>query len=92
MANLRFVEINTPKQAELQRHKLKSVWSNETQLTQRILIRCFELLQQIADTIQPRRTRPPSEWNKFFAKAIRRGLTPKQAGQEWRNRKVAKIA
>jgi hypothetical protein len=38
----------TAKQAERERRKLKSVWSKESQLTQRVLIQCLVLLETIA--------------------------------------------
>ena len=61
---------------------LPSIWSQETLLTQRLLIYIAELLEEKA-----RPKRKPSEWQRFFAQRVKAGLTAKQAAEEWRSRR-----
>lgn len=84
-----FSEVETAKQAESARGKLKSFWSAETQLSQRILIRCLELLEEIAANSRKRRTRKATEWPAFLGKRMRAGLTSTQAAAEWSKHKKA---
>jgi hypothetical protein len=49
--------ITSAKHAQKESMKLKTIWSNETRLTQRILIYVAELLEQIAH--KPHRAKTP---------------------------------
>jgi hypothetical protein len=86
--------VKTAQQAERARKKLYGCWSKETQLSQRILIRCMELLENIEANTRPRRKLKQyklSAWNVFFGNAIQKGMTPSEAAQAWKRerRKLA---
>jgi hypothetical protein len=48
----RRLNLITTAQAERARQKLKSVWSEESRLSQKVLIRCMDLLEQIAANLK----------------------------------------
>lgn len=73
--------ITSARQAMKESKALKTIWSKETLLTQRILIYIAELLE----AKQRRPKRKPSAWQKHVAKALRAGKTIKQAAAEWRD-------
>lgn len=73
--------ITSAKQANEESMALKSVWSQESFLTQRILIYIASLLEK--RTAQ----RKPTTWQKYLGKALKAGKTIQQAGAEWRARK-----
>ena len=75
--------IKSSKDALRKSTNLKNVWSGETVLSQRILIYCAELLEQIA----AKKKRPRSKWQSFLSAQMRQGVSIKQAAVNWRNRK-----
>lgn len=84
----RLTLIKTASEAERERKRLKSVWSSETQLSQRILIRCMDLLQKIAEnTGRKRKPRRASAYQKFIGEQMRRGLTAGAAAGLWREQR-----
>lgn len=57
------------------------------------LVNIESLLLQLVELQQPRRPkRKPTEWQRFFARGMKAGKTPKQIGAEWRVRKVKRIS
>jgi len=68
---------------------LKSVWSKESLLNTRMLLRACERLEEIAASLRriPRKYRP-SPYNKFFSAGMKRGQTPRQIADEWRMKKA----
>lgn len=82
--------ITSAKQASKESKALKSVWSADSYLTQRILIYCAELLEQIVR--KPRKRRPLTAWPKFVQDELKRGGTIRDAARNWRAKKLGKIA
>lgn len=76
------VEIRSSAQALRESKNLKSVWSYESRLTQRILIYVAELLERQS---KPKR-RSPSKWQLYAARAVKDGKTLQQAATEWKQR------
>jgi len=74
--------IKSARQALKESRALKSIWSNESRLTQRILIYVAELLEQ---QTKPKKRRV-SNWQRFAANAVREGKTLSQAAAEWHQR------
>ncbi len=77
-------QIRSSKQALRESMALNRIWSNETYLTQRILIYCAELLEQIAK----RKARKQTAWQKFLSREMKRGKTVKEAAALWKERKT----
>ena len=82
--NIKRLVIKDAKQALKESKALKSIWSEETLLTQRVLIYIAELLEQIAK--KKKKKRKPNEWNLYAAKAMHEGKTMKQAAKEYKER------
>jgi hypothetical protein len=74
------VDIRSAEQALRESKRLKSYWSVESRLTQRILIYVAELLERQA---RPKRRNVATRWQRFAAKAVKDGKTLKQAAAEW---------
>lgn len=79
--------IRTAQDAERERRKLKSIWSRESQLSQQVLIRCMDLLEEIAANTRRRTKGRPTAWSKFLGEQMRQGLTPTQASKLWQAQK-----
>ena len=77
------VDIHTAAQALRESKHLKSYWSAESRLTQRILIYVAELLERQA---RPKKRRPSSEWQLYAARAVKDGKTLRQAADAWKKR------
>lgn len=77
------VEIRSADQALRESKHLKSRWSDESRLTQRILIYVASLLERQA---KPKKRGIVSKWQMFAAKAVKEGKTLKQAADEWKKR------
>lgn len=75
------VDIRSAEQALRESKRLKSIWSYESRLTQRILIYVAALLERQA---RPTKRRIVSRWQQFAAKAVKDGKTLKQAAAEWK--------
>ena len=82
--------IKTAAEAERERKRLKSIWSAETQLSQRVLIRCMDLLEEIAQNTGRRRR--PTVYQKFVGTYLKEGATIKEAAAAWRKQKEKKSA
>jgi hypothetical protein len=82
--NSYYRRISSSKQAKKECSALKSVWSRESYLTQRVLIYCAELLEQIAAG-KKRKKGKKSTWAIFLGKQMRDGKSVKDAASLWRN-------
>lgn len=77
--------IRSSKQALEESFNIPRIWSEESRLSQRILIYAVELLEDIRRNI----IRPPrkkSEWQKLVAKTLKGGGTMRQAAEKWGRR------
>lgn len=85
----KFTKITSAKKALKESIALESVWSNETRLTQRILIYAVELLEQIVDSNKRPKKKPRkvTPWNLHVAKILRAGGTIKEAAEQWKKKK-----
>ena len=84
---MKTLKLVTASEAEKERRKLKSYWSKETQISQRVLIRCLDLLEQIEQNTRRRsrkRRKPMTPRQKFVSAKLRRGLSLKQISELWR--------
>ena len=77
-----FTEIRSAKQALKESKALKSVWSAESWLTQRVLIYIAGLLEQ---NQKPKQRRKPSKWQQHVAAYLRAGKTINQAADDWKS-------
>ena len=75
--------IKSAAQAEAERRQLQSYWSEESQLTQRILIYIAELLEKLVTKNQPRK---PTTYQKHVAKILRDGGTMRDAARLWKEK------
>lgn len=74
------VEIKSAAHAMRESKKLKSSWSYETRLSQRILIYIAEILERE----RPKKRKIViSRWMRFSGQAIAQGKTMKEAASEW---------
>ena len=84
----------TAKKADKKQHSLKSHWSDESELTQSIIIAILErlerskaLLYQIGKQLVlikkslRKSKRPPTEFQRFFGKKMKEGLAPREIGK-----------
>ena len=46
-----------------------------------------EMMKLMRATNGRKKKRPPTEWQRFFAKRMKQGKSPKTIGAEWRSRK-----
>ena len=83
---MREITITNSKQALRESKALKSVWSNETVLTQRILIYIASLLEDL----NRKKRRRPTRYQIHIGKMLKRGGTMQQAVREWQKRGTAK--
>lgn len=83
MAMIKNLKITSAAQALQQSKQLKSVWSLEGLLTQRILIYAVELLEKIAANKSAKK-RPRTAWQAFLAKEMRTGSSIQLAAAKWR--------
>lgn len=77
--------IKSAKQAEQERMALKSYWSEESQLTQRLLIYVAELLEKLVKQREPRK---PSAYQKYISQECAVGKTIQEAAHSWQEKKV----
>lgn len=84
-------EITSASEAAILSANLKSVWSQESHLTQQIVIYCAQLLEKIANRSEPvqkpKRARTP--WQSFLSSELRAGGTIQEAAAKWREKKTA---
>lgn len=73
--------IRSAEQALRESQSLARIWSDESRLTQRILIYVAGLLEQQS---RPKKWRAISRWQRFSADAVRHDKTLKQAAVEWK--------
>lgn len=69
---------------------LKSIWSDETRLTQRILIYAVELLEVIAENTKRKKrkaSRKVTPWNIHVSKILKAGGTIQEAAKQWKAKK-----
>jgi hypothetical protein len=78
------VDIRSAEQALRESKNLKSFWSHESRLSQRILIYIASLLERQA---RPKKRRIVSKWQQFAAKAVKEGKTLRQAADEWNGKR-----
>lgn len=77
-------EITSSKQALAESQRLKSIWSKESRLTQRTLIYCASLLEQLVG--KQRTPRVLSKWQKFLSAEMKRGVSIREAAEKWREK------
>ena len=75
-------QIMTAKTAEIRRKNLDSIWSSETQLSQKILIACLYHLERLS--IKPKQK--PNKYALFFGKMAKQGYTAKEIAELWKSR------
>lgn len=63
--------------------QIKSIVAGDTRFTAQALM--FLAERSVVATPE-REKRPPTEWQKFFAKGMRAGKSPTQIAEEWRKR------
>lgn len=87
-------ELISSKKAMKQHNKLKSYWSAESRLTQKIIISMLNLLetQQISmlnllKIQQKKKNRKPTEWNKLVGSYLKAGKTVHDASNKWKELK-----
>lgn len=79
--------IKSAAQAEQERMALASYWSDESQLTQRLLIYVAELLEKLVkQRATPRKT---NAYQKHIMKECAGGKTIQEAAKSWREKKSA---
>jgi DNA-binding NarL/FixJ family response regulator len=76
------LKIQSAEQAFKESLALPSIWSDESRLTQRILVYIAELLERQTKPA-PKKKRPLSEWQKHVQKSLKAGKSIKQAAKEW---------
>lgn len=76
--------IKSAAQALKESQALKSIWSEESRVTQRILIYMCELLEGHRLT---RKQSKPSKWQQHVTKYLRSGKTIKDASADWNKSK-----
>ena len=86
----------TAKQAQKDHHNLKRCWSNETKLSQRVLIGVLRRLEQqgelLAKLVQQKRTkRPLTKYQRFFGQQAKGGLSAHEVAKLWQQKKNEKI-
>ncbi len=82
------------KQSEFfwKKHKdLKSSWSGESRLTQRIMITMLEELETLNEKIEQKNSkikikRKPSEWSLFAGQYLKEGKTMQDASKAWKQK------
>ncbi len=77
-------------QALRKSNSLPHAWSQESRLTQRILIYTAELLEQLVE--QQRKKRKKTLWNVFLSRGLRAGKSMQQIGYEWQQKKHGRAA
>lgn len=81
-------EIGSSKEALNRSLALKSIWSAESLLTQRILIYIAKLLEQGNQRKRPKK-RKASQWSIHLGKCLHEGKTIQEASELWRQKKEA---
>ncbi len=82
------------KEAIIKHEKLKSYWSNETRLTQRLIISLLIKLEEISDKLEymkPKKKkikRKLSKWQEFIRVGLKEGKTIQQLSKEWKANKL----
>ncbi|HEU04048.1 MAG TPA: hypothetical protein ENH95_02875 [Nitrosopumilus sp.] len=71
------------KEAKREHRKLKSYWSSESRLTQKVIIALLEKLELMTKKNKPKK---PSKWNKLVGKYLKEGKTIQEAAVEWKKR------
>lgn len=90
MANTRVTEILSAKEARKRQTTLQSYWSKESQLSQAVLIRCCELLEEIARAVAKKK-RQPSAYQSFISRTMKaKGISFTEAAKLWTARKSPK--
>jgi hypothetical protein len=86
--------ITSSRQALAESQKLKSIWSSESHLSQRILVYCAELLEQLVDNTRKRvfGKKPRTKWQQFLSEQMKQGVTIKEAAKRWRETKLKKAS
>lgn len=79
--------VKSAKQAEDERMALISYWSEESQLTQRILIYVAELLEKLVK--QRSTNRKTTAYQKHIMRECAGGKTIQEAAKSWREKKSA---
>ena len=79
------LEIKSSKQALAKSGDLTAIWSEESRLTQRILIYIARLLEA---QMPNRKHRRPTPWQIYLGKALKSGKTIQEAGAAWKARKA----
>lgn len=69
--------------------EIKSIVAGDTRFMAQALM---FLAERSVATTPERKKRPPTEWQKFFAKGMRAGKSPAQIAEEWRKRPHLKKA
>ena len=72
------------KQAKKEHNALKSHWSDESHLSQKIMIAILEKLENIE--AQSKRHRKPSKYNLFVQEQTKKGLTMQEATELYRKK------
>jgi hypothetical protein len=68
----------------LKEHKaLKSYWSLESRLTQKIMIALLSKIELMAQGYRPKEKRKPSTYNLWITKKAREGLSLNEAAKQW---------
>ena len=80
MKTKRIKPISSAAQAAEEMNQLPNYWSDESQLTQRVLIYIASLLEK--QTTEKKRT--PSAYQRHVAKTIKAGGTMKDAAESWK--------
>jgi hypothetical protein len=83
-------EIKSSKQALEDHFALRSRWSNETALSQRILIYCASLLEKLVEGKPRKRAR--TQWQAFLSAEMKKGMSIQQCAKRWRGRKLRRAA
>lgn len=86
MSKNKRIEIKSSQQALEESVKLPAIWSDESRLTQRILVYIASLLEKQAPQ---RKRRKPTAWQVYLGKALKSGKTIQEAGAAWKARKSA---
>ncbi len=76
----------TSGEARRQHKGLKTYWSSESYLSQKILISILEHLERLVGSRLTKSLRKPTEYQKFFGDKIKEGLTAKEIGALWKKR------
>ena len=84
-------EIKSAGQAMKLQKKLSKRWSDETELSQSILIYCATLLEQILERYPTRRKRPRTGWQTFLSIQMKTGKSVQEAAKLWREQKIGRV-